>query len=396
LSRLCRSLPALCFAFAVLSAATPTHAAAGVHAVHCKGVTVSSGVLRIDGVLSDPESFRGVLRVKATRKGRKPYFLPNGELVSTTTSIERRIPPGKVEIANPAAPLPFDPKKTKGRWRSIPVTVKDVRFTGTYKGGLELGSGGCKVEFRLSAAGGAEISLVGTPSASAAKAVKLKLVRCSYLTCGLCNFIEWLNSSSSRRDSVRVQVDNASQSPAVVTGVQIALNTEVGEEVVSKEAFIPTKQRFKRSAQHATTLPPISINRDKIDPGHYTGAIYLQIEGAEKRAVLPFEIDVKDGPFWAIVLLFAALGVHGIRALSKKSKVEPNTSVGRGVYVLRWLIRIVLVGAFVLAGLKELYFSNATFGAQPVADYAALFLWGLSAAALDILVGKFLPGSATT
>ena len=128
------------------SIAIPAHAAAGVHAVHCKGVTVSSAMLRIDGVLSDPESFRGALRVKATRAGRKPYFLPNGELVSTTTSIERRIPPGKVEIANPAEPLSYDPKKTKGRWRSIPVTVKDVRFTGEYKGGLELGSGGCKVE----------------------------------------------------------------------------------------------------------------------------------------------------------------------------------------------------------------------------------------------------------
>ena len=226
----------------------------------------------------------------------------------------------------------------------------------------------------------------------------MKLVRCSYLTCAPGNLIEWLNSSSSRRDAVRVQVDNASQSPAVVTGVQIALNTEVGEEVVSKEAFIPTMQRFKRRAQHATTLPPISINRDKIDPGHYTGAIYLQIEGAEKRAVLPFEIDVKDGPLWALAVLFAALVVHGLSALSKKAKVgpEPNTTVGRGTYVLRWFIRIVLVGAFVLAGLKELYFSNATFGAQPVADYAALFLWALSAAALDILVGKFLPGGATT
>jgi len=360
-------------------------------------VTVSSSVLRISGVLSDPESFRGALRVKATRKGRKPYFLPSGELISTT-SIERRIPPGKVEIGNPAEPLPFDPKKAKGRWRSIPVTVKDVRFTGEYKGGLELGSGGCKVEFLLSAAGGAEISLVGTPSASGAKAVKLKLVRCSYLTCGPGNFIEYLNSSSSRRDSVRVQVDNASQSPAVVTGVQIALNTEVGEEVVSKEAFIPTKQRFKRPAQQATTLPPISISRDKIDPGHYTGAIYLQIEGAEKRAALPFEIDVKDGPLWAIIVLFAALFIHGLRVLSKKARVGlvPNTIAELGVYVLRWFIRIVLVGAFVLAGLKELYFANATFGAQPVADYAGLFLWGLSAAALDILVGKFLPGDTTT
>jgi membrane protein implicated in regulation of membrane protease activity/type 1 fimbria pilin len=506
--------------FAVLvffCAVTSTASAAGTGAIHCKGVTVSSGVLRIGGVLSDPESFKGALRVKATRKGRKPYFLPSGELVSTA-SVEHRIPPGKLEITNLGEnALPFDPKKGKGRWRSIPVTVHDVRFEGEYEGGLELGSGGCKVEFLLAAAGGAEVSLVGTASASGPKAVKLKLVRCNYLTCGPGDFAEGLNASSSRKDSVLVQVDNASQSPAVVTGVQVALNSEVGEEVVSKEAFTPTKQSFERPAQRATTLPPISINRDKVDPGHYTGAIYLQIEGAEKRAILPFELDVKDGPLWALVVLFAALAVHGASAFAKylrsrnsashkvdkltkkakaklgpdavlvksqldrtaalvqggqlskaesesarideeidrvevaqgleaavmadqnelpdevaqkagafqaavrkgedskehlkalkeevKENVEPvpkkkslfaTSVIAFGVYVLPWIIRIVLVGAFLLAGLKELYFSNATFGAQPVADYAGLFLWGLSAAAFDIVVGKFLPGSATT
>lgn len=514
-------LAALVTAFILLCAMTSAASAADTGAIHCKGVTVASGVLRIGGVLSDPESFKGALRVKATRKGRKPYFLPSGELVSTT-SIERRIPPGSVEIANSTEKsLPFDPKKGKGRWRSIPVTVKDVRFRGEYKGGLELGSGGCKVEFLLTAAGGAEISLVGTGTASGPKAVKLKLVRCNSLTCGPGNIVEGLNASSSRKDAVGVQVDNTSQSPAVVTGVQVALNSEVGEEVVSEEAFTPEKQEFKRAAQRATTLPPIDIDRGKIGPGHYSGAIFLTVTGAEKRTVLPFELDVKDGPFLAILALFAAYIVHlcgaavkyararnsasskvtktrkkakvklgadavlveprldkadalaqggnlsdaelesarveeeieqievaqgleaaavsgkeelpvavvekagafqaavrkgedskePLDALEKevekkvKKNVEPAPKkkspvatgiIWLGVHVLPWFIRIVLVVAFLLAGLKELYFSNATFGAQPVADYTGLFLWGLSGAAFDILVGKFLPGSATT
>lgn len=499
---------------------TSTASAAHTGAIHCKGVTVASGVLRIGGVLSDPESFKGALRVKATRKGRKPYFLPSGELVSTT-SIERRIPPGSVEIINSTEQaLPFDPKKGKGRWRSIPVAVKDVRFRGEYKGGLELGSGGCKVEFLLTVAGGAELSLVGTGTASGPKVVKLKLVRCNSLTCGPGDLVEGLNAPSSRKNAVRVQVDNTSQSPALITGVQVALNSEVGEEAVSTDAFTPEKQNFKRAAQRATTLPPIDIDRGKIDPGHYSGAIFLTVTGAEKRTVLPFELDVKDGPFLAILVLFAAYLVHLCGALVKyararnsapskvskmrkkakvtlgadavlveqrldkadalaqgghlskaetesarideeikrievaqgleavavsdedklpgqvaevaeafqaavrkdegsaehlealeqevekevKENVEPaprkksrfaSVVIWLGVNVLPWVIRIVLVVAFLLAGLKELYFSNSTFGAQPIADYASLFLWGLSGAALDVLIGKFLPGGAT-
>ena len=515
-----RALTALVAALALLGAMASAASAANTGAIHCKGVAVSSRVLQIVGVLSDPESFRGTLRVKATRKGRKPYFLPSGELVTQHASIERRIPSGKVEITNPSGPLPFDPKKGKGRWRSIPVMVKDVRFGGDYKGGLELGSGGCKVEFLLTAVGGAEISLVGTGTASGPKAVKLKLVHCGVLTCSL-GFIDWLNTSSSQKNTVRVQIDNTSQSRAVVTGVQVALNSEVGEEVVSEEAFTPEKQSFKRAAQSATTLPPIDIDRGKIDPGHYSGAIFLTVAGAEKRTVLPFEVDVKDGPTLAIIVLFIAYLVHVIGAAVKyargrnsapskvsktrkkakvklgadavllehrldkadalaqggnlsgaalesarvdegieqieiaqgleaavvsgknelpvevakkvgvfqaairkgedsqkplnelkeevekkvKKNVEPAPKkkslaatiiIWLGVHVLPWFLRIVLVVAFLLAGLKELYFSNATFGAQPAADYAGLFLWGLSGAAFDILVGKFLPGSATT
>lgn len=517
MSPLAKRLLVLLAALPVATAVITSRAAADTtQAVHCKGVSVSSGVLRIAGVLSDAESFEGALRVKATRKGRKPYFLPSGDLVSTG-SIERRIGPGKVEISNLSDPLPFDPKKGKGRWRSVPVSVKDVRYAGEYSGQLELGSGGCKVELQLIAAGGAEISLVGTGN----KVVKLKLARCRYHTCWPGDFAQVLNSSSSRLDEVEVQVDNASQSPAEITAIQVALNSEVGEEAVSEEALSPPKHAFV-SSQYATTLPPIGIERGKLVPGHYTGAIYLTVAGAEKRAVLPFELDVKDGPSWAIVALIAALLVQGgvalanltrprkqvlkeIRALRKRARLELGAeatpvqrqldyardlaldgkldearatcetieqqldqlkaeraaeaegytalagfgealgaglftlsvdgsalpeaaiqvvnglgrligrlgswighfwswlkSVGRrigrwgvwgSVYALPWLLRGVLVAAFLLTGLKELYFSNATFGAQEVVDYGGLFLWGLTAAAFNTVLGKVVPGA---
>ena len=550
-------------ALVVLCAATSSASAAGTQPIHCKGVTVSSGVLTLSGVLSNAEDLEGALRVKATRKGRKPYFLPRGDLVSEG-SVVHRIGPGHVKITNPEAPLPFDAKKKKGRWRAIPVAVKDVHFAGEYKGRLELGSGGCKVDFNVVVAGAAEVSLVGTGE----KAVKLKLARCRGFACGPDDFLAGLNASSSRRDKVEVQVDNTSQAPAEITAVQVALNSESGEEVVPESAFVLPATPFTLSPQRAGTLPPIGIERGEISPGHYTGAIFLTVAAAEKRISLPFELDLKDGPFWALVALGAALLVQltvalskllqprkpalsEVAALRKKARVTlgsdaklferrlkkahalardgklteakaacaaidddiqclhsaqlleakaleqgggklsdqvaqkldemraaaesggedmkamqealkdavevvplelgsrfletgdvtvagltspgvsfatiptepPSRKVDRGaqklrnvtrrivrliktevtklahaitwlsIYVLPWVLRGLLVAVFLFAGLKELYFSNATFGAQPVADYGGLLLWGLTAAAFNTVLGKIVPGA---
>jgi type 1 fimbria pilin len=560
LSRSFKPLVIAVVALATLCAATPTASAAGTRPVSCHGVTVSSGVLTLSGVLASAEDLEGALRVKATRKGRKPYFLPRGDLVSEA-SVVHRIGPGHVKITNPEAPLPFDAKKKKGRWRSIPVAVEDVHFAGEYKGRLELGSGGCKVDLTVVVAGAAEISLVGTGE----KAVKLKLARCRDFSCGPDDFVAGLNASSSRRDQVEVQVDNTSQAPAEVTGVQVALNSDSGEEIVPEAAFVPPATPFTLSPQRAEALPAIGIKRGEIAPGHYTGAIYLTVAAAEKRISLPFELDLKDGPFLALLALVAALLVQlavalskfvqprkpvlgEVAALSKKARAtlgpdgrlfekrlekakglardgklalakaacvgidadiqclrsaqaleakareqgggklsdevvqmldemraaaesgdgdmktmqdglkgavektvppepsgvaletaaagmagmmmfegaEVGSSPGRvdrgaqklrnvarrisrlikteatklghaitwlSIYVLPWVLRGLLVAVFLFAGLKELYFGNATFGAQPVVDYGGLLLWGLTAAGFNTVLGKIVPGA---
>lgn len=561
MSRFFKPLIIAVVVLATLCAVTSSASAAGTHAIHCNGVTVSSGVLTLSGVLANAEDLEGALRVKATRKGRKPYFLPRGDLVSDA-SVAHRIGPGHVKITNPEAPLPFDAKKKKGRWRAIPVAVKDVHFAGEYKGRLELGSGGCKVDFNVVVAGAAEISLVGTGE----KAVKLKLARCRDFSCGPNDFLAGLNASSSRRDQVEVQVDNASQAPAEITAVQIALNSESGEERVPETAFAPPGTPFPLAPQRAETLPAIGIKRGEIAPGHYTGAIYLTVAGAEKRISLPFELDLKDGPFWALAALVAALLVQlavalstlvqprkpalgEVAALGKKARATLGSDAGlfktrlkrahdlardgkltlakaecaaidadvkylraarvleaearelgggklpdevvqklkeiraaaesgdkdmkamgdslkdavekmaplalsgssletadvriagissarvrigssprkvdRGaqklrdlarrisrliktettklghaitwlsIYVLPWVLRGLLVAVFLFAGLKELYFGNATFGAQPVVDYGGLLLWGLTAAAFNTVLGKIVPGAGS-
>jgi hypothetical protein len=66
-----------------------------------------------------------------------------------------------------------------------------------------------------------------------------------------------------------------------------------------------------------------------------------------------------------------------------------------GIYILPQLLRIIFVVVFVFAGLKELYYSNATFGEDWVLDYGALFLWGIAATGVNAALGKVIPGATT-
>ena len=285
-------------------------------------------------------------------------------------------------------------------------------------------------------------------------------------------------------------------------------------------------------------LPDIELDRGELEPGHYTGAMYLTLSGAEQRVALPLEINVKNGPFWAIVAILLALlfelglrvrdrlaprgaeisrlrrlkatldsadltflgprlklaelqALHGetedaaternaiardaqdlktarayeeeVRRVHKgtlprevslalqKLRIEASKPDNRGainsaltdlrglvhdavtlggvglgvreidsreqfnapgpivaaagnvadrvrgsirdfalragITALPGILAAILVIAFVLAGLKELYYANPTFGANPVLDYGSLFLWGVAASALRAALG---------
>jgi hypothetical protein len=419
----------------------------------------------------------------------------------------------------------------------------------------------------------ADISLVG----GADKALQLRLVRCTENRCGP-DWLDWVVPSRGRPSEFVVQVANAAQSPALITGIEIALRGDPGRPPVPQDAFLPTATTATLGPQAVSLLPPITVNREGLEPGHYVGAIYLSIEGGEKRTALPFEVDVKDGPFWALLVLILAvaiqfvvmianglklrgaelrqwrkvrrryglldaedqkllterventgrLALHGDLQDAKEAREAVDKDIGRlanarrlerlaldkrpgltdeirtkltnirrdisdgagaaadakltelqkavdelspvehernlseifktrknvmlhwgallsagdgqavssvaGIWafiiwiwrhlllvlgpivgpiwralrtatrvigdafvifwiaVMPWLLRVLLVVLFVLAGLKELYYDNATFGVEPVLNYGALLIWGVSATVVNTALGKVIPG----
>jgi hypothetical protein len=59
--------------------------------------------------------------------------------------------------------------------------------------------------------------------------------------------------------------------------------------------------------------------------------------------------------------------------------------------VLPWLLRGLVVIALVFVGLKELYFDNATFGAEPLKNCGSLVVWGFGVTAANKALGNLLP-----
>ncbi len=550
--------------------------AAAAEPIRCGGTRIGPANLRVNGILGIPGTFTGTLHVRAvgkpanqaqaaakpSAKGKEkakkskppeikpPFFIREGDLVSTG-STERRIAANGIKITNLTEAMKV------GQSREVEVTIEGARFAGEYSGAIHAGNGHCRIPLTVVVAGAADIGLVGSASAS----LTVQVISCSGFSCGPGENLEFLTRRSARRDDFSPQVNNGSQSPAEITAVQVALNRNPGGQVPPNGAVEPTMQAFTRPPMRISWLEPIAVDRDEVNPGHYTGAIYLTLRGAEKRVALPLELDVKSGPFWAVVVLLAALFVQllvwlagrnkprgeelrelrvaekrvrteldpgdwvlledrfrAARDLARRGKLTeaktarasleeeakwlpevrawvaeierandgrlpddvrkwlldfrgaveqgdkgaansartdlrnarspdrvqhdklqaqaldenvafdakqpspppPGPLVRFAIWIegglkrlwdaivhplrtisllsihgLPWLLRGLLVFGFVIAGLKELYLDNSTFGSDPVLNYSALFVWGLTATAVNAALGKVIPGTAS-
>jgi Skp family chaperone for outer membrane proteins len=51
----------------------------------------------------------------------------------------------------------------------------------------------------------------------------------------------------------------------------------------------------------------LTVRRSALPPDHYTGAIYLALEGQTARETVPLDVSVRTGPWWPLVALFMGL-----------------------------------------------------------------------------------------
>jgi hypothetical protein len=519
------SVGAVLFAIALgtIASAYPSTASAFLR---CNRFRVSPSKLHIEATLGVESTYTASVRLTEGRitGSHAPYFLPAGDLREVGSTM-RRIDEDQVSIANPGSPL--DAHES----RDLVLSLKGLRFAGAYEGALLLARGNCRIPLTVAVAGAAEVSLVGAEN----KPLALQALNCGGWVCGPSNLMAKLSPAVTRREEFAPQIANDSQSSVRVIRVHVALSRDPGGEAVQRRALVASSTKpYSLPPQSVSRLQSIHIERRDIEPGHYVGAIYLTVLGADKPVSLPLELDAKVGPSYAIGALIMALFVqlllglaasnkerrtelseqrrlrrevrelpsgdsvllkkplkdarqlaldgkvaeaeavrkkvedsiaslkevhevvtevkgsqsdgmpdpmghkvvvfrHAVEsgdttaAASAKSQIEsessrlPATDAGGSassvttrehwstrflqaatglvarfeIYVLPGMLRGILVLAFLLAGLKELYLDNSTFGASWMLDYSGVFLWGLTGSGLNALLGKVIPSLAS-
>jgi hypothetical protein len=319
---------ALCLALIALA---PPTSASGESRV-CGAYVVSTDHVRIDGLLSDPDSFTQTFRVRAPKPRRdsakrpKPRRKPVFDVVHDlrpTDPGDTPLSQARIEVANVAA------APTRNEPMAVRITVKGARFAGSYRGRILLRGSKCRIPLTVTVATTPDLKLVGN-----ADAVDLDLTRCSDFTCGPGGRITVFVPDKELRDNVTVPVSNRSQAAAEISKVTVEVKG-------SGEVRVPDKAVTVEHADIGTSvpatdvgdLPPISIDRDSLEAGHYDGTIFLTVTGDPARTEFQLKIDVRDGPFWAIVVLLGALGVLALMWVARRN--APRRSALRDLRKLR-------------------------------------------------------------
>jgi hypothetical protein len=102
-----------------------------------------------------------------------------------------------------------------------------------------------------------------------------------------------------------LQFDNQTEAPVNVEDVEAVVLGEGTGYQLNESALTPPE---------AVTLPadeivslPLLLNRRAMPPDHYTGRLYLTLEGQLGRLSIPVDVNVRVGPFWPLVALLLGI-----------------------------------------------------------------------------------------
>jgi hypothetical protein len=250
--------------------------------------------LNIVGWLDEANSFTGNLRLTARGGNVTAFtFLPSDLKREGSDEVIGRQNVTLVGDAALTADVPKD----------FQVTVSGLKLPGTYQGKIEIllpgqnRSDAVTINLKVTAkARPALTPLAGTDQ------IRLKLVNCS-LDCWLA---QMLLPASTLLNQWQLQFDNAVQANVNVLDNQVILRGErTGYQLTQSALALPQSQQSIPAGKGGAL--PLTLNRSNMPPDHYTGSIYLTLEGRPERLILPVDLNVRGGPFWPLVLLLMGI-----------------------------------------------------------------------------------------
>lgn len=271
------------------------------------GVVISTDAgdspLVITGWLDEAAGFTGNLRLTAQRD--PPGDANAGDVSFLWLASDLKSEDGNWIVGRQHIALVGNPILQPAIPKDFQVTVMGITEPGTYRGTLDLlPSGAARAEalvIDLQVIARVRPSL--KPLASAEK-LEVDLVNCqTSLSCGLADLVlpesAFLNIWNLQFENPKAVETKLVKSAVVVLGEKTRFQLSSDELALSQDTQI-------FPAREVSTLP-VMLNRTAMPPDHYTGTLYLMLEGANDMLTIPVDINIRTGPLWPLVAILAGI-----------------------------------------------------------------------------------------
>lgn len=159
--------------------------------------------------------------------------------------------------------------------------------------------------------------------------LNLNLVNCTWGPD--CVLAKWLLPASAFVDGRDLKFDNTTKDEVNVLSVEpVVFGEKTGYQLGAKSLLLP-KTPVALPANQVVSLQ-LGLDRPSLPPDHYTGSVYLTLDGQDKRQQIEVDLNVRKGPLLpAIFLLVGILLGRLVKYMQGpgKARVEGLTAVNR-------------------------------------------------------------------
>lgn len=207
-----------------------------------------------------------------------------------------------LQIDRSSVTIPAGINLSAGQPRDVRVTVNNVTHPGVYTGVLKLLLPGQAESDALVIP--IELHLDAKPNVvPVTPALSWQVVRCEHwLDCRLAT---WFLPANVVQDARDVWLDNQTvQAVEVVDGVVLLQGVTSGSTVQANQVTLAVPHTLP-----ASQVAPIAtnINRQQLAPDSYRGSLRFQLAGADAPVSVTTSLDVRQGPFWALVVVLLGI-----------------------------------------------------------------------------------------
>lgn len=213
--------------------------------------------------------------------------------------------------------IPSGTSLSDGQPRDVPVTVNNVVRPGDYAGEMKfLLPGQTEVQALVIPL---ELHIGARPKVQPVKDnLTIQVVRCQYLLS--CAMTAWLLPDSMTREDWIVQLDNQTLTPVKLAGATVVMQGDRASNAVRADAIDVELPPLLPANQVESV--GLVIHSRSLPPDHYQGVLRFKLADADEPVLVNVNLDVRDGPFWALVAIVAGIIVGRLARSMESPKTQ--------------------------------------------------------------------------